>query len=455
MALPAMQNSGWSRVGAEGRHRHVPSQQGKRATLKTILRHNSNESTQADSQADPTSNAPPVCQISLAALPATALASIFHHLNSVAGFKLAQTCRACATEFAHQRKDFTRKAWNELLPTVTCDPQQARSSATHLENTVLIRMKWEQNPGSALRHLYAVSQHPGNLDPVKEMWKQAWPKTLWSDLLCDGMPETCSGAYHSGSLQVALYINIVIQLASNEQLKLPWNWLKLLVDNVAGGLRHHLSATAPQLPVELIRDGELKVQVSLQRPAQANKMQEVMHKIFWDATDFQSSWYEDEEATDLYSVNPGEVDHCLDEVPWVLVTPINMQQVAITGNWCQVLPNALWPLWEARHGCHAYGMTEGDNIAVDLREFYLDDGLDQCCGEFADSTDLLCAQISGSNVSTPLTKAAGQSDWKLKRQQAKQRAKVKHMNARGQQDTACKSRSSQASVCQDFDWIIR
>lgn len=204
---------------------------------------------------------------------------------------------------------------------------------------------------------------------------------------------------------------------------MPWNWLNLLVDDAAGGLRHHLSATAPQLPVELIRDGELKVEISLQRPAQADKMQEIMHKIFWDSTDFQSSWYEDEEATDLYSVNPWEVDHCLDELPWVLVTPINMQQVAITGSWCQVLPNALWPLWEARHGCHAYGMTEGDNIAVDLREFYLDDGLDQCCGEFADSTDLLCAQISGSNVSMPLTKAADQSDWTVKRQQAKQRAK--------------------------------
>lgn len=179
------------------------------------LVHNSNAPTQAAPEAAPSKDMPPDCQMSLAAMPATALASIFHHLNSTAAFKLAQTCRTCATEFAHQRKEFTRKAWNELVPSVTCDPQQARSSATHLENTLLIHMKWEQNPGSALRRLYAISQHPGNVDPVKEMWKQAWPKTLWSDLLCDGMPETCSCAHHSGPLQVVLYINVAMQVMSS------------------------------------------------------------------------------------------------------------------------------------------------------------------------------------------------------------------------------------------------
>ena len=425
MASPTMQDSDWSRVGAEGRHRHVPFQKG---------------------------NGPP--QVSLAALPATALACIFHNLNSIAAFKLAQTCRACATEFAYQRRAFTSKAWNELVPTVTCDPQQARNIATHPQNVLPIHVKWEQNPGSALRRLYAYSQHPDSVYPLEEVWKQAWPKTIWSDLLCDGMPYTCRCAYHSEPLPVQLYINVVIQIASDEQLKLPWNWLTLLVDYAAGGLRHHLYATVPRLQEEY-GDGRLNVHISLQRPAQAGKMQEIMFKNFWDTIEFWSFWYDAEEADDLYSVNPWEVDHCLDELPWVLVTPINMQTVAITSNWCQVLPNALWPLWEARHGCHACGLTEGDNIAVDLRDMYLDDGLHQCCGEFADFTDLLCAQISVSNVSTPLTKAASQSDWKVKRQQAKQRAKVKNMKAKGRNSQACKSRSSQASICQDIDWVIR
>ena len=76
-----------------------------------------------------------------------------------------------------------------------------------------MRLKWEKNPGYALRRLYAISQQPDPVHLVNEMWRRAWPETLWSDLLCDGMPEHW--------LDDAPWINIEPQIASDEQLQLP------------------------------------------------------------------------------------------------------------------------------------------------------------------------------------------------------------------------------------------
>ncbi|KAL0043960.1 hypothetical protein WJX82_008988 [Trebouxia sp. C0006] len=166
MSPPIHQEHGWSRVGAQGRHKHVPSEPG---TLNSSPLHD--------------------CQLSLLALPATALASIFQHLDSVDSFNLAQTCHVCATEFAHQKADFAQKVWRELALTVTRDPPKGHPLyGTKLYGTKLygtnfdpveLCVNWEKKPGSALRRFYAISQQPDGGDLMNELWRQAWPEALW------------------------------------------------------------------------------------------------------------------------------------------------------------------------------------------------------------------------------------------------------------------------------------
>ena len=184
-----MQDIGWSRVGAQGKHKHAPLQQDRRASP----RHNPNHSTQAK-QAESSKEILYGAQLSLVALPATALASIFYHLDILDAFNLAQTCHACATELAHQKADFARRACKELAPAVSrhspggpwpdrygqMTTDQPYGADTHPVRLVL---KWGTEPGSALRRLYALSQQPAFTSLVSEVWRHAWPKTLWSDLL--------------------------------------------------------------------------------------------------------------------------------------------------------------------------------------------------------------------------------------------------------------------------------
>lgn len=154
-------------VGAQSKHRHVPSQPG---IPKSNPGCNPTQAPQTK---------PHDCQLSLVALPATALTSIFHHLDSVDGFNLAQTCHACAAEFAHQQADFTQIVWEELAPTVTRDPPRGDCEGYGTaSNPVSLHVKQAKNPDSTLRRLYAVSQQPYCVDVVNELWRQAWPQAL-------------------------------------------------------------------------------------------------------------------------------------------------------------------------------------------------------------------------------------------------------------------------------------
>ena len=453
-----MQDNGWSRGGAQGRHRHVPSQQGITAMPKSILRHYPNQPTHT-AKPDPTNNAPPDCQISLVVLPATALSSIFHHLDSVTGFRLAQTCRTCASEFAHQRSDFTRKACKEISPTVTRDPPHPSSYPYGYPygtfgNPVSINLKWENNPGSALRRLYAISQQPDHVHLVNEMWRQAWPKTLWSNLLCDGMPESWPASDEDYMGYTLLHVIIEIQVASEERLRLPWNWLALLLLHApAAGLRHYYYANAPQMREEVA--SPIKIWINLQRPAQAEKFQLIMYKRPGSNSEV---WSGKENPNDICAV------YSLSDVGFpdtIRVIPSSMQQVAITGSWCQVLPDASWPLWQARRGDHLRGLTEADHIAFDLWDMYVASRFDRCqCFEY--TSDFFRTFFPPTGVSTKFTEefsefkpftceVAGQSDWNPKLQ----KAKVKKVKAKGQKRQAGKSRSSRASLsCQDIDWVI-
>ena len=470
-----MQDNALSRVAAQGRPRRLPSQRDNKATSKSILTQNPKQPTQA-----PKADITIMPADGLIALPATALASIFHHLDSVAGLRLAQTCRTCGTEFAHQRSDFTRKAWKELAPTITRDPAGPPELAHSYPygtygNPVSMHLKWEKNPGSALRRLYAISQQPDHVHLVNEMWRQAWPKTLWSDLLCDGMPEkwpVLVGKHDIWGQHPSLpCINIEIQVASDEQLQLRWNWLALLLLYApAAGLTHLFYANAPQLR-EKIADpdtSDMQIHISLQRPAQGDQCQLIMHKTFWNTSSYgRDFWSGTENAYDTDDIDSW---YGIEFPDTIQVTPYNMQQVAITGRWCQVLPDASWYLWGAHHGLNTHGMTEGDDIAVDLWDVYLAGGCDWCqCFEGGRKTYPAkmveyCSDFSAfwyppsdeSTEFTPFTcEVVGQSDWKLKRQQAKQQAKVKKVKAKGRKRKAGKSRPAQASLThQDVDWVI-
>lgn len=187
-------------AGAQGRHRHVPPQPGA-----------------------PNSTALHDCRCSLLVLPATALAAIFDHLDSVDGFSLAQTCHACATEFAHQK---AQKIRQELALTISRDPPTGDSPCYGTEmNPVSLHIKWEKNPDSALRRFYAISQRPDCVHFVNALWRQAWPEALWTDMLHDGLswgwPDAQSNAHHEDDHdEWEICVIVQVQIASDEPLQL-------------------------------------------------------------------------------------------------------------------------------------------------------------------------------------------------------------------------------------------
>jgi len=375
VSLPIHQEHGWSRVGAQGRHKHVPSEPG-------------------------TPNSPPLndCQLSLLALPATALASIFQHLDSVDSFNLAQTCHACATEFAHQKADFAQKFWRELALAVTRDPPKGDYALYGTQyDPVELHVKWEKNPGSALRRCYAISQRPDGVDLMNELWRQAWPEALWSDVLHDGLlcawPAVHSEAdnkFNCSKWRIQLCINVEFQVSSDERIQLPWDWLaKTLLYAPVAGLRYHLNATAPQQMQEDMHaqhvisteayesDSESArtcIRAHLHRPAQGDELQQIMAKDWYyypgNDVNYHSGYYNDWEydPTDCFYYQawaPPHVEVCGD----LYRKPCHEQKVAITGSWCQALPDASVDVSYARYTSDSHGihMTLGDDMMVDLK----------------------------------------------------------------------------------------
>ena len=157
-----------------------------------------------------------------------------------------------------------------------------------------LHVKWEKNPDLALRRLYAISQQPDCVDMVNELWREAWPQALWSDLLCDDLSQVWAGVQynaHDGasldSWSTPLSIDVKVQISSDEPLQLPWDWLaNTLLFAPTAGLWFHLNTTAPQ---QLQKDlhqvaltagwrmvADMYIDVSLHRPAQADQLQEIM-----------------------------------------------------------------------------------------------------------------------------------------------------------------------------------
>ena len=318
-------------------------------------------------------------------------------------------------------------------------------------------LKWRTNPGSALRRLYALSRQPASAKFVNEVWRQTWPKALWSDLLCDGLSESWPQVI--AHWMSPLYIHVKIHIASDEPLQLPWDWLALnLLYAPAAGLRHYLKTSAPQfqdpeldaqqrewqetwmqIPRRLWRaqPDKLQITVSLYRPAEAGHLQLVMYKTLRDGDD---TWSGDENADNICSVQTYYPDYPTDAI---YVKLSHMQKVAVTGSWCQVLPKACEALWRAHDGCHVRGMTVGEDIAVNIRD--LAEPFEQCAEGFQGESPIAPSDL---NISfKPFTyEIAGQSDWNLKRQQAKQREKAKKIRTAGRQSKANMNKSPQASL---------
>ena len=120
-----MQNGGWFTVGSRGRHKHVaPPITSSSATNQNL---ESCASEQAKNEAKAffrgqQEHGDSVGQnSSLVSLPGLALAMIYVHLDCTSGFRLAQTCRACATEYAAQKAEFRYKWHRELYASISQD----------------------------------------------------------------------------------------------------------------------------------------------------------------------------------------------------------------------------------------------------------------------------------------------------------------------------------------------
>ena len=185
------------------------------------------------------------------------------------------------------------KCCTELLPVVFRDPPFPCNGSDDdpygtLDNPVTLHVVWKENPGAAMRRLYAISQQPDGVRFVNELWRQAWPKTLWSELLCDGIPAVLSPAtYCNGPVFM-----VNIQLSSDEPLWLPWDWLaQVLLHAPAAGLNYCLNADGV-----LQLQGQLPyIRVSVRRCAQAGRFQTVMYKTLYHGDD---TWSGNEDTDD-------------------------------------------------------------------------------------------------------------------------------------------------------------
>ena len=107
----------WCEVGPQGKHKHVPWHHHEPDCQHLSFPHFTHQPPDAVDVSD-SKELQEVFNLTL--LPGTALACIFHHLDSSSAFSLAQTCRACANEFAQQKSSLAKKCLAELTPTVTC-----------------------------------------------------------------------------------------------------------------------------------------------------------------------------------------------------------------------------------------------------------------------------------------------------------------------------------------------
>ncbi len=275
---------------------------------------------------------------SLTLLANTALACIFQNLDSSSAFSLAQTCRACAGEFAQQNSSLAKKCLVELTPTVTCTPREDHDEIGQdgvWVPPLSFTVHWKDSAKDAICRVHDLSQKPGFW---RSFWNAAWPTFQWSETLGDGLPiltdeQDVSIHYSYNSLHVDMLME------SNQKLYVSWEWLYAqLMDSFATVLWEALWAARSWPPGE----HRIRLRIHLYRPAKDGRFQEVMDHT----TDCGSA----DSDSETFSVHPYTWSELENSKYPVFVLPIHMQKVTVTGTWCRWLPNADWPLWHAHHG---------------------------------------------------------------------------------------------------------
>ncbi|KAL3133404.1 hypothetical protein ABBQ38_007272 [Trebouxia sp. C0009 RCD-2024] len=117
-----MQANGWFTVGSRGRHKHVATPIHSPLAINQTLKSHAPEQAKIEKAFDCEQHGDSVgTNSSLVSLPGLALALIFVHLDCTSGVRLAQTCRACANEYAAQKAEFKYKWQRELHASISRD----------------------------------------------------------------------------------------------------------------------------------------------------------------------------------------------------------------------------------------------------------------------------------------------------------------------------------------------
>ena len=336
----------WCEVGPKGKHKHVPQHHHEPDCQNLLFPHFAHQPPDA---VDVSESKQLQEVFSLTLLPDTALACIFQNLDSSSAFSLAQTCRACADEFAQQRSSLAKKCLAELTPTVTCtargDHHEVDWDGEHAPS-LSFTVHWKDSSKNAICRIYELSQKPGFW---KNFWNAVWPTFQWSETLGDGLPiltEEQDGGYVHSSYN-SVHVDMLME--SNQKLYVSWEWLHAeLLNSFTTVLLEALWA-ARSWP-----SGEhrIRLRMRLYRPAKDGRFQEVIHRI----TDCGSP----DSALETLSMPPYTWSEFFESPADVL--PIHMQKVTVTGAWCRWLPNADWPLWHAHHGSSMQGTVAGDSF---------------------------------------------------------------------------------------------
>ncbi len=351
----------WCEVGPQGKHKHVPRHYHRPDRQHLLHPHFTDQPPGA---ADVSDRKQLLEVLSLTLLPGTALACIFHNLDSSSAFSLAQTCRACASEFVQQKSELAKKCLAELTPTVICTPRGDHDGVGQdgvYVPSLSFAVHWKDSSKDAICSFNYLSQKPGFW---RSFWSACWSTFQWSETLVDDLListyEEDGGYVHYSDNSV----HVDMLMESNEKLYVTWDWLHAqLLDSFAAVLLEALWA-ARSWPSG---DHRIMLRIRLYRPAKDGRFQEVMHHT----TDCRGP---DSDYVETFSMHPYDMQHSYDiwseysQSP-VPVLPIHMQKVTVTGTWCRWLPNADWPLWHAHHGSNMQGTVVGDLFGSPLKPF--------------------------------------------------------------------------------------
>ncbi|DBA98949.1 TPA: hypothetical protein ACH3X1_014693 [Trebouxia sp. C0004] len=87
-----------------------------------------------------------------------------------------------AKSYSSEACEKAQKIWEELALSVTRDPPRGDSPYYCTEmDRVSLHVKWENNPGSASGQTVWI---------INAVWRQAWAKTLWADVVRDGFVQS-------------------------------------------------------------------------------------------------------------------------------------------------------------------------------------------------------------------------------------------------------------------------